>query len=228
MDRGKDRLFRYDKMFEEIQRLTKMNQRQISELMNCTEVHLSNIKHKKATMPVPKILDLINRFSLSLDDFLYDKEVDETLDVAVFGGLDQDEVLFLLDCLKLYRKKKEEQGGKNRLEIQYYEKVVGKNIKQIRKEKKLSIKYMSEVLAMKEESYRNIESGTFGTTMDNYILIAGIFEVPVSLLFSGVVKNKKDVVKYYAEQMFHGMNLEEREKTQKNIVRMAELIRETV
>lgn len=226
MDRGKERLFHYDKMFEEIQRITKMNQRQISELINCTEVHLSNIKHKKATMPVSKILDLVNRFSLSLDDFVYNRESDETLDVAVFGKLEQDEVLFLLDCLKLYRKKKEQRGGKKQLEIQHYEKVVGKNIKKIRKEKKISVKYMSNVLVMKEESYRNIESGTFGTTMDNYILIAGTFDVPVSLLFSGVVENKKDVVEYYAEQMFQGMDREGKEKTQKNIIKMAELIHE--
>lgn len=226
MDRGKERLFRYDKMFEEIQRITKMNQRQISELINCTEVHLSNIKHKKATMPVSKILDLVNRFSLSLDDFVYNRESDETLDVAVFGKLEEDEVLFLLDCLKLYRKKKEQQGSKQQLEIQHYEKIVGKNIKKIRKEKKISVKYMSNVLVMKEESYRNIESGTFGTTMDNYILIAGTFDVPVSLLFSGVVENKKDVVEYYAEQMFQGMDQEGKEKAQKYIIKMAELIHE--
>ena len=40
------------------------------------------------------------------------------------------------------------------------------------------------------------------------------------------MENKKDVVEYYAEQMFQGMDREGKEKVQKNIIKMAELIHE--
>ena len=44
MGEFKDRLFDYAKMMNYIRMSTRKNQREISEMLDCTEVHISNVK----------------------------------------------------------------------------------------------------------------------------------------------------------------------------------------
>lgn len=212
----RERLFNYAKMLNCVRNETGKNQREISEMLNCTEVHISNVKNSKVSMPVPKILELINRFHLCLDEFVSDgyrtdrQPVYE--DKMLFGRLRQDELLFLGECLQLYRERKtgsDEEPGKK---AKNYERYVGKNISRIRKEKGISMKQIAEELSIREESYRNIEGGTFGTTMDNYILIAKKLEVPVSMLFMDVLSNKESVAGYGIWRFFEGMDEDEKNR----------------
>lgn len=228
MGEFKDRLFDYAKMMNYIRMSTRKNQREISEMLDCTEVHISNVKNHRSSMAVGKIIELVNEFDLCMDEFIDTKYRSDKFpqyeERSLFGDLEQDEILFLLRCLNEYRKNKEKTVPIEEKHQIRYEKLVGKNIKRIREEKNISVKRMADAISMKTESYQNIESGTYGTTIDNYILLASELEVPVSMLFQDVIKNKKAIISYNIWELFLNTNLEEKERLKLMIEKFSEAL----
>ena len=76
---------------------------------------------------------------------------------------------------------------------------------------------MCKNLNVKKTTYQNIENGSNGTTIENYVRIASVLQIPVSLLMSDVVKNKDTLIDYELNQLFSEVNFREKKKLEEMI-----------
>lgn len=226
MSNSENRLFRYAELVRAIKLNKGEKQSHISEELGCTEVHVSNVANEKAVFSIERLLKLLNTYDMCMDDFVADSYKVEAStryeDKQLFGNLSDEEILLVLEIVKKRFLEKENvfredvcygrfgEETKNYREIKEQNRKIGKKIKELREKKQITAAEMAGGIAIKEETYRNIESGT-GTTYDNYVLIAKKLEVPVSLLFEDYVKNKKAVINYEISELFDSMTLQERQ-----------------
>lgn len=229
MSKMEDRLFNYKKMLENILFSKNLKQREISDILDLTTVHVSNVKQEKSALAVEEVLELVNRFDLCMDDFVKEnyqvKNMPKYNEKNAFQNMSQDEILMLvsfLSQLKAFRRNKNV-GNEEKVD---FKKVTGASIRKLRIEQKISEKEMADLIYVKQNSYQNIERGFRGTSMDNYILIAKRLGVPVSKLFEGVIKNKKYVVLHEIWELFADMTDKEKREMRNLVRELAEIMEE--
>ena len=75
------------------------------------------------------------------------------------------------------------------------QKLFGKRVKELRKQKNITQEQLSEMLGVFQKQIGNIETGTTFTTMNNIEKLAQIFEVEIQDLFAfNQHKNKTELV----------------------------------
>lgn len=215
MNIKKERFFDYAKVIEYIKNTKNKNQREISEELECTEVHISQIANEKSSTTIEKTLKMLNDFDLCIDDFVEEKYRTKLRikyeDKQLFGNLTDEEIILLIEFIQKYRKVKENQDIACVPDNRSITKQAGRRIRKLRLERGISEADMARALCMKPESYRNIESGV-GTVMDNYVVIAKVLDIPLAVLFSDFVKNKKSIMQYELKELFGKMGMKERRK----------------
>lgn len=218
MSKQEKRLFDYTKLIKDVQKKSSKSQEMLSVNLECTAAHISNVKRQKSTFSVDKTLQLLNENDYCIDDYVTEQNVvNENLkpeDRERFEGLNSDLKLALvnlaMDAVKI-GSRKEEDPYLN-LDHEWRKQKIAERIRRLRVEKDVSVEVMCESLNVKKTTYQNIENGSNGTTIENYVRIASVLGVPVSLLMSDVVKNKDTLIDYQLNQLFSGVNLKEKKK----------------
>ena len=227
MNDKKERFFDYAKALESAKHMGRKNQREISEELNVTEVHVSKIANEKSTTTLAKTLKILNDFDLCIDDFVeepYRTSVRINYeDKKLFGGHTDEEIILLVEYIKKVQQVRKQQHLFDVEDNKKIAKLVGRRIRQLRKERNIPEEAIAEALAMQPDSYRNIESGT-GTVMDNYVIIAKILNVPMGILFADFVKNKKSIMQYEMGELFQELDMQER-KVVKEFLDMVSVLR---
>ena len=220
MKKQREHLYDYSGMINGLKKERGLRQREISEDIDCTEVHLSKVVNEKATLSTAKLIKFLNVYHLSMDDYVdesyrHNMESDEQLD-DMMKELGDEEILLMVQFLK-----KLKQARKLNFDRQPDSKdvnqAVGKKIKILRRKHGYSEEDMADKLGIRPESYRNIESG-MGTMMDNYVIIADLFEIPVSLLFSDFLKNTSSLMNYEMEQVWAESETEDMDETDRRFL----------
>jgi len=230
--KSQKRIFNYVRLLNDIKKHSHKNQTQISEELGCTIIHTSNVKNQKSNYSLEKIIKLMNSGEYCLDDYVELEGraavSDRGFDNERFGRMPQEAVEalqeFIQDYIQISRKEKEKRKKKEYTNEELA-KIAGAKIRRIRKAKGIGTDIMAKELGMREGSYRNMENGSTGTTLDNYAKIANILEVPVSEIFEEVLENKKPVIQYRMKRMFEGLSEEEAEMYQNMMEELLEIIR---
>lgn len=226
------RIFNYVKLLNDIKKRSNKNQAQISEELGCTIIHTSNVKNQKSNYSLEKIIKLINSGDYCLDDYVELEgkiSVDmEEFDKEKFGDVNQDILKALFQFLDTYiqvGRNEKMQAKKQEYLNESLVKVAGSKIRQLRKEKGIKTDKMAEMLNMKEGSYRNMENGSTGTTLDNYARIARMLGVPVSVIFEDVLEDKRAVLQYELKQMFTELPITELKRYNEMLDEILEIIK---
>lgn len=229
--KSQERIFDYVKLLNDIKRRSNKNQSQISEELGCTAIHTSNVKRQKSSYSMEKIIKLINSGEYCLDDYVERKGKTEIsnydFDNKIFNGISQSAVKVFQEFMECYIQinQKEKQQTRKEYTNEELAKLAGEKIHKIRTEQGIRADIMAEELDMKVGSYRNMENGNTGTTMDNYVKIAKILNVPISQIFEDVLENKKPMIEYRMKEMFEGLSREEVEKYSEMIEELIQIIR---
>lgn len=228
MSKIENHLFNYKKMLEKIILSQNIKQREISDMLELTTVHVSNVKQEKSALAIEDVLELVNEFDLCLDEFVKEEyrvnKLPEYNEKNPFENMEQEEILMIvsfLSNLKKYRKREEKHE-----EQLDFKKRTGACIKKLRMEQNISEKEMADLIYVKKNSYQNIESGFRGTSLDNYILIAKRLGVPVSKLFEDLIHNKKYIVMYEIWTLFEDMSQKEKRQMRFLVHELAEIMEE--
>lgn len=227
--KAQKRIFNYVKLLNDVKKRSNKSQIQISEELGCTIIHTSNVRNQKSNYSLEKIIKLMNSGDYCLDDYV---ELEGRIEISAkgfdeekFGNINQETIgalqQFIQSCIKINQKKEEKREYVN----EELAKTAGAKIRQLRKEKRIKADIIAKELGMKEGSYRNMENGSTGTTLDNYAKIAKILEVPLSEIFEEVLKNKKPMIQYRTRQIFEGLSKEEAEKYHKMMEEILQIIK---
>lgn len=213
MNGNKERFFDYAKAIESAKYAGNKNQREISEELEVSEVHVSQIVNEKSSTTLAKTLKMLNDFNLCIDDFVEEpyrtKMTVKYEDKKMFGSLSDAEIIILIDFIRKFQYLKAHKENTILPDNRSIAKQVGRRIRELRQKRDISERTMAQALAMQQESYRNIESGV-GTVMDNYVVIAKILNVPMGVLFSDFVRNKKSIMQYEMGELFGEIGIQER------------------
>lgn len=208
------RLFDYKKLFGQIKKEYRKNQKDISQILDCSEVHVSNVKNEKKGFTTEEIIQLMNEFQLCPDDYVCTGW--EKGEKAVYEGMwmqedmDAREKVFMLRIMqnmKSYLKAEYEEKEEENIKV-----CIGKNIRNLREKQKITQEEMAQYLNMQKKSYQNIENGNRGTGIDTYILISKKLKVPLGKMFSGVLRNKKTEILYDTNELMSELNPRQKRK----------------
>jgi len=187
---------------------------ELSEELNCTAAHMSNVKRGKSTLSLDKVLTLLNNYDYCIDDYMANKMDNKTDNwdiVEILGANGEFELLlvgFVTNFINIFHRKPKTDCY-NFTPEERKQKISGR-IREERKKKKISVETMCRMTQIKKMTYQNIENGSNGTTAENYGKIAGVLGVPVSFLMRDVIKNKKGLIKYEKAKAVAEMNFRER------------------
>lgn len=231
MSKQNQRLFNYTKLLTDIQKEFNKSQEELSVDINCTASHVSNVKNGKSTFSFDKTLQLLNKYGYCIEDYFkneshragdirenygeWRQDVDIELQLLM---LNQVEIMIKINHAKV-KEKQQDWFGEEKT------KKIAENIHCIRIEKGISIKEMCKYLNIKETTYRNIENASNRTTMDNYVHIAKILDVPLTVLLSDSLKNKEALVGYRLEKVLSMMNFVEKREMKKMMEEMGEVFK---
>ncbi len=223
MSKQEKRLFDYTKLIKDVQKKSSKSQEMLSVNLECTAAHISNVKRQKSTFSVDKTLQLLNENDYCIDDYVTEESiVNENLkpeDRERFQGLDSDLrvalVNLVMDTVKVSRRKEEDPYLD--LDHEWRKQKIAERIRRLRIEKNVSVETMCKNLNVKKTTYQNIENGSNGTTIENYVRIASVLQIPVSLLMSDVVKNKDTLIDYELNQLFSEVNFRAKKKLEEMI-----------
>ena len=226
------RIFNYVKLLNDVKKRSNKNQAQISEELGCTIIHTSNVKNQKSNYSLEKIIKLINSGDYCLDDYVeLEGKVPvhtEQFDKEKFGDINQNVLKALFQFLGTYIQVGQNEGRQTKKQEYLNEnlvKIAGAKVRQLRKEKGIKTDKMAEMLDMKEGSYRNMENGSTGTTLDNYARIARRLKVPVSVIFEDVLEDKTAVLQYELTQMFAELPITETKKYNEMLDEILQIIK---
>ncbi len=227
--KSKERIFDYVKLLDDVKKRSNKNQSQISEELGCTTIHTSNVKRQKSSFSMEKIIKLINSGEYCLDDYIKQERKTEISDYGFhnenFSGISQEVVKVFQEFMQCYIQiNQKQQQTRKEYTNEELARLAGEKIHRIRIERGIRADIMAKELDMKEGSYRNMENGNAGTTMDNYAKIAKILNVPISEIFEDVLENKKPMIEYRMRQMFEGLTKEEVEKYSEMIEELIQII----
>ena len=90
----------------------------------------------------------------------------------------------------------------NKKTVSCFLKKVGSNIREIRKNRRMTQSQMTQTLNMAKVSYEAVERGQKGTTLKTLFNIASILDVSVAQLLLDkyeIFLTKKDIIAFYAQ-----------------------------
>ena len=211
------RLFNYTKLINDIQQTSAKSQENLSVNLDCTATHICNVKRQKSSFSLDKTLMLLNEYDYCIDNYV---ETNNTKVMPMyearklFHGLNSELQLVLTklaeEMVKVIHKKPTENYPC--LNQEERKSKIAKRIRQIRLEKKISVEAMCRRTQIKKATYQNIENGSNGTTLENYIRIADALQVPVGFLLRDVLKNKDTLIDYSLKQLFSMVNFREQKR----------------
>lgn len=223
MSKQEKRLFDYTRLIKDVQRKSSKSQEMLSVNLECTAAHISNVKRQKSTFSVDKTLQLLNENDYCIDDYVTEessvKERVKPEDRERFEGIDSDLGLALMNLVKETVKvsHRTEEDPYLDLDHEWRKQKIAERIRKLRVEKNVSIETMCKSLNVKKTTYQNIENGSNGTTIENYVRIASVLQVPVTLLMSDVVRNKDTLIDYELNHLFSEVNFREKKKLEEMI-----------
>lgn len=234
MEKHVKRVFNYAKLLDDVKKQSNKNQVQISEELGCSMIHTSNVNREKSNYSLEKIIKLINSGKYCLDDYV---EMEGKVSVALddfdmekFEGIHQgilkSLIRFLQDYIEISRQEKEKEKKEK---VEYLNenliKIAGAKVRQMRKDRGIRPEKMAKELNMKEGSYRNMENGSTGTTIDNYAKIAKIFGVPLSAIFEDVLEDKTVILQCELMDVFSGLQITNARKYDAMLEELLEIVR---
>lgn len=223
MSKQEKRLFDYTRLIKDVQKKSFKSQEMLSVNLECTAAHISNVKRQKSTFSVDKTLQLLNENDYCIDDYVEDesntRERVKPEDRERFQGIDSELRLSLvnlvMDTVRVSHRKAEDRYLG--LDHEWRKQKIAERIRKIRTEKNISVEAMCKRLDIKKTTYQNIENGSNGTTVENYVRIASVLQVPLTLLMSDVVRNKDTLIDYELHQLFSEVNFREKKKLEEMI-----------
>ena len=223
MSKQEKRLFDYTRLIKDVQKKSSKSQEMLSVNLECTAAHISNVKRQKSTFSVDKTLQLLNENDYCIDDYVEDenniRERVKPEDRERFQGIDSELRLSLvnlvMDTVRVSHRKAEDRYLD--LDHEWRKQKIAERIRKIRTEKNISVETMCKHLDVKKTTYQNIENGSNGTTVENYVRIASVLQVPLTLLMSDVVRNKDTLIDYELQQIFSEVNFREKKKLEEMI-----------
>lgn len=232
MSKHVKRIFNYVKLLDDVKKKSNKNQVQISEDLGCSIIHTSNVNREKSNYSLEKMIKLINSGNYCIDDYVeFEDRIPASSDkfhMEEFSGVHEDilkeAIRFLQSYIQITRRE-EEQKEKSEYLNGSLIKTAGAKVRQLRKERGIKAGEMAEKLNMKEGSYRNMENGSTGTTIDNYARIARICGVPLSMIFEDVLEDKSAIIQYELEKMFSDLTREDTEKYSAMLGELLEIVR---
>lgn len=187
-----------------------ITQRKLSEYMNCSEVHISNLEREMANPSMKMLINIANSLNVPLGEIMSGKseiKKDMTEYERMIGNLSSIRAISILKMLYDIKKhlseylcqceKKEDMVAE---EIDY--KALGNNIEELREEKHISKAVMAKRVRMNEGTYRNIESNNSTASVDKYMEIANELHVPIDFLFDESLTNKEIISREYIRKIF--------------------------
>lgn len=214
MDKGE-----IGKNLKKIREKKKITQRKLSEDMNCSEVHISNLERDMVNPSTKTIINMANSLNVPLSSIVNSEgeNIDEFQEYrGIFGELNSTRTMYILKMLYEvkrvlleYRYERERKYDMMAEEIDY--KALGENIEQLREEKNISRTIMAKRTGMKEGTYRNIENNNARASMDKYMEIAEELHVPIDYLFNASLVNKEMVSKEYLHKIFSDTDSREKQ-----------------
>lgn len=229
MSKHVKRIFNYVKLLDDVKKQSNKNQVQISEDLGCSIIHTSNVNRERSNYSLEKIIKLINSGSYCIDDYV---ELEGKIAISsdefhmekfsgIHGDILKEVIRFVQSYIQVARREKEKSEYLNERLI----KMAGAKVRQLRKERGIRAGKMAEELNMKEGSYRNMENGSTGTTIDNYARIARICGVPLSMIFEDVLEDKSAILQYELETMFADLQPADVEKYSAMLGELLEVVR---
>lgn len=231
MNKQDQRLFNYTKLVTDIQKQSKKSQEELSVGLNCTASHISNVKNGKSTFSLDKTLQLLNQYEYCIEDYVKSRSELKRHIEGEYREWKQDidaELLFPLllqiEVMVKFNHEKPEEEYPDLICTERTKKI-SENIRRLRMERGISIKEMCKQLNLKETSYRNIENSSNRTTIDNYVRIAEVLNVPLTLLLNDSLKNKEALLDYRFEKVFSKLNFLEKREMMKMMQDMIEVLK---
>lgn len=203
---------------KQIREQKKITQRELSEGMNCSEVHISNLERSMTNPSTKTIINMANSLNVPLSSIvMQNAEKDEGIEKyrGIFGELNSARTMYVLKMVYEIRKvlfeyKNESEQKCEMVEEEIDYKTLGENIEQLREERNISRSIMAKRMGMNEGTYRNIENNNGRASMDKYMEIAEELNVPIDYLFNESIINKEMVSMEYIRKIFEGTD--DREK----------------
>lgn len=206
---GKSEISRNIKRVREQKNIT---QRKLSEEMNCSEVHISNLERDMANPSMKILINMANSLDVPLSELLYNKdkensEYDITEYEGMFGELSSVRTVYILKMLYDIKKHLAEylnnyQNTENMVAEEIDYKALGNSIEFLREEKHISKSVMAKRVGINEGTYRNIESNSSTASVEKYMEIADELHVPIDFLFDKSLNNKEMISKEYIRKVF--------------------------
>lgn len=232
MEKHVKRVFNYAKLLDDVKKQSNKNQVQISEELGCSMIHTSNVNREKSNYSLEKIIKLVNSGRYCLDDYVEMEgkvSVSATdFDMEKFADIDQNILKSLIGFLRDYIEiSRQEKDKKEKVEYlnESLVKIAGAKVRQMRKDRGIRPEKMAKELNMKEGSYRNMENGSTGTTIDNYAKIAKIFGVPLSAIFEDVLEDKTVILQCELMDVFSGLQITNARKYDAMLEELLEIVR---